>query len=652
MIEIDERLPEVPLDAEVVLHVRRHLRRNIRRRASTAEADLALLFGVEPGEAEKIDLARALSHGDPLHEAARLIARFRGDHVRTMPLGNDCHHVAQCHVWLQQRKQEEPAFDGMLATDLATLLALSDARDLAVAQSREFGEDNRLIPILIEGETGTGKELLARAIHQIAHREKLLKNDQFEAVHVAGLGPDFMNDELFGHVKGAFTDGKSERVGRLESASGGTVLIDEVGDLGREAQVRLLRFLQDHKLSRAGENKQREVRVRVLAATWHDLDRDIKKKKFRLDLLHRLRVGRLRLPPLRERHGVFRDVVPTLLKTLGHGSRPLISRSATDALSVYSWPGNLRELTGALRVAVASASGDVVRLEDLPHHVQAGYLGQPMEVRGAGILSDELPEEAQSDQLRVRIDRVTQHLDQRPPPEVTAARQTVQQFLAQIPDSSEEHQATLADFGEAVRRDQEARRLHAMVDAWKTIQGSGLPEGPADAVAAELDRLAKCAELAHTDAERAAKKVDLDKDPWWKFFGDVARLPTFQGALPDNLRTGMIALLRLLHSASPEIGQHVNAFVKKGGLPAVRAKVVAFLKASHVKELPDAWPDNPQEFTAEHWQRLAKGCSSVVDATRATGFSEKTIKKYFREHGLSVGRRKAQTTVKKPPASA
>lgn len=143
-------------------------------------------------------------------------------------------------------------------------------------------------------------------------------------------------------------------MGKDEAADGGVLLIDEVGDLPHDAQLRLLRVLQSQELSRLGENKIRTVRVKVIAATLHDLDEEVKNKRFREDLLHRLRVGSsIRLPSLRLRDRVFDDVVPELLLRAGHQGNPLISRSALDAISRYSWPGNLRELTSALELAVA-----------------------------------------------------------------------------------------------------------------------------------------------------------------------------------------------------------------------------------------------------------------------------------------------------------
>src|SRR5262249_45359374 len=144
-------------------------------------------------------------------------------------LGHDDEHISRCHAWLQQRKAEERAFDDIVATDLEMLLVLSNARDYATGHTPDAPGGSE-IPILIEGETGTGKELLARAIHDIWARGRA-GSSGFHVVQVAGLPPDLINDELFGHVRGAFTGAHAERPGRLEESDGGTLLIDEIGDL-------------------------------------------------------------------------------------------------------------------------------------------------------------------------------------------------------------------------------------------------------------------------------------------------------------------------------------------------------------------------------------------------------------------------------------
>ncbi len=403
MILIDERLPEDRLHAEAVLYIRRQVRRKLRARQGTPE-DLALLFGVDIDERWRKLLGPALRTANPVAAAAKVIsAKFDGGSVAV--LGHNESHVRRCHTWLLRAKEGEAAFREIIATDLQTLLTLAEAGDLATA-STPSDQSGTAVPILIEGETGTGKELLACAIHEIWAR-KYERRQKLQVVHVAGLTPDLISDELFGHQRGAFTGARKPRSGRLEDADGSTLLIDEVGDLPVEAQVRLLRFLQDQKVSRLGSNDEKQLHVRILAATWHNLDDDVAKHLFRLDLLHRLRVGRLHLPPLRERPRAFQDVVPLMLRQLGQNAEAAITRSAQDALVLHSWPGNLRELNGVLRVALASAAGNTVRLEDLPAWLQRPYLERPLHARAVGFLSDEVEGQTLSEDLvRWRIEQV------------------------------------------------------------------------------------------------------------------------------------------------------------------------------------------------------------------------------------------------------
>jgi transcriptional regulator of aromatic amino acid metabolism len=212
MILIDEKLPGDPLHSEVVLHVRRHLRRRLRTGRGQAN-DLALFFGLSPEEGARLKFGRALNSASPIEAAAELIAAARSPTPPVIMLGHDDEHLGRCHSWLRQRKADERAFDRIIATDLEMLLVLSKARDYATGQTPEAATGSD-IPILIEGETGTGKELLAHAIHEIWARDRP-RNSGFHVVQIAGLPPDLINDELFGHVPGAFT-GRKPR-GRADS---------------------------------------------------------------------------------------------------------------------------------------------------------------------------------------------------------------------------------------------------------------------------------------------------------------------------------------------------------------------------------------------------------------------------------------------------
>lgn len=213
------------------------------------------------------------------------------------------------------------------------------------------------MPILIQGESGTGKELLARLCHRASPR----RDAAFQPVNCAALTESLALGELFGHVRGAFTGAERDRKGVFEEATGGTVFLDEIGDLHPRAQGMLLRVLQEGEIQRLGENKVRKVDARVVAATHRNLEDRVAEGSFRQDLYFRLRVGRLLLPPLRERGAD----VELLAEAFAAEKGLLLTKSAAKKLSSLSWPGNVRELKATVEAAAAIASGEGRRSVDL-----------------------------------------------------------------------------------------------------------------------------------------------------------------------------------------------------------------------------------------------------------------------------------------------
>jgi transcriptional regulator with GAF, ATPase, and Fis domain len=225
--------------------------------------------------------------------------------------------------------------------------------------------------VLVRGETGTGKELLARALHETSSRAAR----PFVAVHCAGLPAQLIESELFGHVKGAFTSAHRDRVGRFEQADGGTLFLDEIGDISLEVQTKLLRVLQERTFERVGSSDPIRVDVRLIAATHRDLEQLVREGRFREDLYYRLNVIPLRLPPLRDRWEDIPELAQHFLKLFaGHYNRDVqqLDDDALAALKTYSWPGNVRELENAIHAAVVKATGPIVMLEDLPAPVTQG----------------------------------------------------------------------------------------------------------------------------------------------------------------------------------------------------------------------------------------------------------------------------------------
>ena len=217
--------------------------------------------------------------------------------------------------------------------------------------------------VLVLGETGTGKELIARAIHKRSGRAA----EPFIRVNCAAIAPSLVTSELFGHEKGAFTGAVQRRLGRFEAANGGTIFLDEVGDLPMETQVALLRVLQEREFERIGSTRPISVDVRVVAATNRDLDAAVAAGSFRQELFYRLNVFPIRIPPLRER----RDDIPLLAQYLIEryarkaGKKLLnIGKPTLDALTAYDWPGNVRELQNVIERAVILCDGETFAVDE------------------------------------------------------------------------------------------------------------------------------------------------------------------------------------------------------------------------------------------------------------------------------------------------
>ncbi len=254
---------------------------------------------------------------------------------------------------------ETTVFDRIKGSGRAVRQMIALARKVAASPSA----------VLIRGESGTGKELLAEAIHAASPRA----DRPFVKVHCAALSQTLLESELFGHVKGAFTDAHRDRVGRFEQADGGTLFLDEIGDINLEVQTKLLRVLQEMSFERVGSSQTINIDVRILAATHQDLEGLIRAGKFREDLYYRLNVISLRVPALRERKEDVFELAVTFLadharrvgKTVTH-----LDEHAVEALTAYDWPGNIRELENVIERAVVLADGPSIGPSDLPNEVR------------------------------------------------------------------------------------------------------------------------------------------------------------------------------------------------------------------------------------------------------------------------------------------
>jgi DNA-binding NtrC family response regulator len=223
--------------------------------------------------------------------------------------------------------------------------------------------------VLIYGESGTGKELVARQIHFNSPR----KQREFLAVNCGALSESLLESELFGYQKGAFTGANSDRIGLFEEADGGTLFLDEVGDTTPAMQVKLLRALQEQEIKRVGGVKTIKVDVRLIAATNLNLEELVKEGRFREDLLYRLSVITINVPPLRERREDIPPLISHFLRkhNLDKRPQPSISQEVMDALTGYSWPGNVRELENTIERVCQFSKGGIITLDDLPPKMNA-----------------------------------------------------------------------------------------------------------------------------------------------------------------------------------------------------------------------------------------------------------------------------------------
>jgi two-component system response regulator HydG len=269
---------------------------------------------------------------------------------------------------LQEQVDLTGGFEGMIGQSQAMQRVVQTARQVAPSD----------IPVLILGENGTGKELVARAIHIHSKRRK----GRLVALNCAGFAPTILEDELFGHVRGAFTDARTDRPGRFEHADDGTLFLDEIGDMPQEMQAKLLRALESGEVVRLGSNEPIHVDVRLISATNKNLEQMVADKQFREDLYFRIKGVTIQIPPLRER----REDIPLLIHYFlqqaaeKYGKEiDAIEPEAQQVLMSYSWPGNVRQLKNVIEQMVVLSPGPKLGLESLPPDIRpAGGSGETL----------------------------------------------------------------------------------------------------------------------------------------------------------------------------------------------------------------------------------------------------------------------------------
>ena len=266
--------------------------------------------------------------------------------------------LRQTNVELKRRLDEKFGFEGVIGDSPQMLDVIERLKRIAPTNAS----------VLIQGATGTGKELVAQSIHQNSPR----KNKPFVALNCAALSENILESELFGHVKGAFTDASTDRVGKFEYANGGTLFLDEVGDMPLATQIKLLRVLENGEITRVGSNDPIKVNVRILSATNRNLEDTIEAGTFRSDLYHRLKVVTIRLPTLVERSQDIPVLIDHFLKFFAkkHGKQIRgMSPAARRKLLAYGWPGNVRQLRNFVESMVVVDYDGLLDLDDLPEEL-------------------------------------------------------------------------------------------------------------------------------------------------------------------------------------------------------------------------------------------------------------------------------------------
>ena len=325
--------------------------------------------GAQPGfdeRRERLEIATLEGERRMLDVRIRPLREASG---RWVGLAAVFHDITR-EVTLARRMGEMQSFAGIVGRDAKMRDVFELIRDVA----------DSTVPILIRGESGTGKELVAAAIHNEGPRA----GKPFIAVNCGALPEGLLESELFGHVRGSFTGAFRDTKGRFELANGGTIFLDEIGDISPAMQVRLLRVLQEGVMQRVGSETPVKVDVRVISATHRDLQKEIAAARFREDLFYRLNVVPIWMPPLRERLAdiplLVEHLLARFLSEMGRATAVRISPDAMDVLLTYDWPGNVRELQNWLQYALVKCRGEEIRPEHLP---PARMTSRPVVASGA-----------------------------------------------------------------------------------------------------------------------------------------------------------------------------------------------------------------------------------------------------------------------------
>ncbi len=320
---------------------------------------------------------------------------FKPDEILlTLKKAEERERLRKENIQLRREVKKEYSFENIIAKSAEMHRIFEAVRKVADYKTT----------VLITGESGTGKELIAKAIHYHSERS----NGPFVAINCGAIPDNLLESELFGHVKGAFTDATRNKKGLFEEADGGTLLLDEIGELPKFLQVKILRVLQDSEIRRVGDTKTHKVDVRIIAATVKDLVREVSKGAFREDLYYRLNVIPIHLPPLRERREDIPLLVQHFIKKCNEQLETRIRGIASEAIGAlmdYSWMGNVRELENTIERAMVLSDTDHIRAEQLPDRILEGNRAESLPVGERNLSIKKASREMEKDLIRKALEK-------------------------------------------------------------------------------------------------------------------------------------------------------------------------------------------------------------------------------------------------------
>ncbi len=624
----DTVLPDNPVHREAILETRRLIRAELR--SATApnlkKAQLlALLFG--RSKRHVASLMDAADSTNPVQAAAQQLAAG----APSVVFGHDEFHIIQCQRFLYERIRCDKSLGRIVATDLGTLTALS--RSLDMARSSE--------PILIEGGTGTGKGLLATAIHRKSGRDGEVLN--FCAY---GSRSELLADDLYGHERGAFPGARTKRLGLFEQAEGGTLVIDEIGELPLDLQASLLRVLETGTFRPLG-GREKSVNVRLIATSRTSLAQLVREHKFREDLYFRLMGFRLHLPLLRDREHFFRGAHEEILKRISQpGAELQFTAAALDALCNYNWPGNLREFESVLRKALLYSGEHLIRIEHLPHQIRTRYLALSISERAqAFVFAQNHGEQLDAQLLTYRVERLV----------LTARKESVareeekglvslEEILRKVPDDDVEHKVKMKSLGEILHFIAEKRKTSDAIEALEQLSPPAGDETAPEVIKKALGQLHEDSHRLQEDAKKLPSIKSVLNSPWLRLLkriDDNHRYLVDQGGDPsapnvDAVKTPASLLNEVLILAK----KHLTRLVGESDISLTPVEdALAFCSRRH------------STWTEDEWRSLVANCRSKTEAVRVSGIDGRTISKFLRNLGIAEnwGERLVVYSVSRPP---